>query len=67
MRGARYRVSKHMVADPKRRIGRLVLTIAVPPTVPEAKRASLEASVMACPVKQTLREDCAVEVTFDYA
>jgi putative redox protein len=62
--GARYRVTKEMVADPKRRIGRLALTITLPATLATRDRRALEAAGNACPVKQSL--DPRTEVPIEY-
>jgi len=62
--GATASVEKHMVATPRRRIGRLVVDIAVPQDPgPEGRRA-LEAAARGCPVSASLAPDVAVELTF---
>ena len=65
--GARARVEKHMVADPVRRIGRLVVEFSMPTGIPEAARKPLERAAHTCPVHKSLHPDVAVEVRFDWA
>ena len=61
--GARARVEKHMVADPERRVGRVVVELELPAR-PEEARPILERAGHACPVKKSLHADVAVEVSF---
>jgi len=64
--GARARVEKHMVADPLRRVGRLVLRFHMPPgLVPEA-RPVLEQAARTCPVKQSVHPDIEIDLGFDW-
>ena len=62
--GARYRVRKHMVADPKRRIGKLETTIWLPEGIPERERKILERTAHACPVHQSLHERVELPIEF---
>jgi putative redox protein len=64
--GTRVDVEKHMVADPQRRVGRLVVHLALPGHLDERARASLERAAHLCPVKQSLSERVAIEVTFGW-
>lgn len=66
MEGARVRIEKHMVADPLRRVGRLVAALEMPAGLPEASRAVLEKTALTCPVKQSLHPDIDVEIRFDW-
>ena len=61
--GARASVEKHMVATPRRRIGRLVVDIAVPRDPGPEGRAVLEAAARGCPVSASLAPDVVVELS----
>ena len=67
--GTRARVTKEMVADPKRRVGALTLTVTLPPGIAlsDADRTCLEDAAKACPVRQSLRPEVQVDVDFEYA
>ena len=67
--GTRARVTKEMVADPKRRIGALTLTVTLPTGIAlsHADRTCLEDAAKACPVRQSLRPEVQVDVDFEYA
>ena len=65
--GATARVEKHMVADPERRIGRLVGTVTLPSGLPPAAHAALEQAARNCPVHHTLHPDTEVELCFETA
>ena len=62
--GATASVEKHMVATPRRRIGRLVVDIAVPQDPGPEGRRVLDAAARGCPVSASLAPDVAVELTF---
>ena len=66
--GTRARVTKEMVADPKRRIGALTLTVTLPPGIAlsDADRTCLEDAAKVCPVKQSLRPEVQVDIDFEY-
>ncbi len=64
--GATWSVTKEMVADPERRIGRLATTITLPASVPEESRAPLERAAHACPVHQSLDPRVDAPITFLY-
>ena len=66
--GTRARVTKEMVADPKRRIGALTLTVTLPPGIAlsDADRTCLENAAKVCPVRQSLRPEVHVEIDFEY-
>jgi putative redox protein len=64
MKGAQASVDKHMVADPVRRIGRLVVRFEMPAGIPEDARKPLERAAHTCPVHQSLHPDVQVETTF---
>jgi putative redox protein len=67
MKGARASVDKHMVADPVRRIGRLVVRFDMPAGIPEEARQPLERAARTCPVHQSLHPDVKVETTFAWS
>jgi putative redox protein len=62
--GASATVEKHMVAAPRRRIGRLVVEIVVPQDPGPDGRRVLEAAARGCPVSASLAPEVAVELTF---
>lgn len=64
LEGARVRVEKHMVADPVRRIGRLVARFDLPSGVPVEARTGLERAALTCPVKQSIHPDIETEIDF---
>jgi len=66
LRGSRVHVSKVMVADPLRRVGRLDVVIDLPSTVDPAYRPALENAAHTCPVERSLHPDIKVDVTFRY-
>ncbi len=66
--GVKVHVVKEMVSNPVRRIGGLKATITMPKNqeFSTADRAKLENAAKACPVKQSLHPDIAIELTFVY-
>ncbi len=67
LKGTTVHVVKEMVADPRRRIGRLRTTITFPAglaTLPASDRARLEATARACPVEQSLGPGVEVPMEF---
>ncbi len=64
LRGATASIEKHMTAVPRRRIGRLVLLLALPEDPGPPARAALEAAAHACPVHASLHPDVQVELAF---
>ena len=62
--GARVRVSKEMVSQPQRRIGRLGVEIAVPKDLSQDDRQRLENAALHCPVHRSLHPDVQIPVTF---
>jgi len=61
---ARATVNKHMVADPRRRIGRLEIAIAVPTDLDAEARAVLEEAARTCPVKESLHAGIELDLSF---
>jgi len=60
--GTRIRVEKHMVAEPVRRIGRLVVDLAFAPGIPEMARKPLLRAAEGCPVKASLHPEVEIEM-----
>ena len=60
-------VSKHMVADPHRRIGRLEVDIVVPGLADPKLRAALEAAASGCPVKRSIEGSILVVERFHWS
>jgi putative redox protein len=67
MEGARVSVDKHMVTDPVRRIGRLVVHFEMPAGIPESARKPLERAAHTCPVHQSLHPDIHLDTTFTWS
>ena len=66
MEGARARVRKHMAAYPVRRIGKLEVTIDLPPGLEADERKVLENAARTCPVHKSLHPDVEVPLNFRY-
>lgn len=64
--GLEVRVRKHMVADPERRIGRLEAELRMPGALTDAQRRKLEATARTCPVRQSLRPEVDISLSFMY-
>jgi putative redox protein len=65
LEGARIEVTKHMVADPLRRVGRLAVRMDLPDAPTEA-RATLERAAHECPVARSVHPALEVEVDFGW-
>ncbi len=59
-------VQKGMVADPKRRIGRLEVVLRLPASFDEKQRTTLEKVALTCPVHASLSEQMEIPVRFDW-
>ncbi len=66
LEGAEVKVTKHMVADPARRIGRLEVEIHVPGAFDEKARTILERAALTCPVHRTLGDSVELPVRFTW-
>ena len=66
MDGATASVTKEMISQPSRRIGRLGVTITVPGTFSDDDRKRLEGAALACPVHKSLHPDVQIPVTFNW-
>jgi putative redox protein len=64
--GAHARVEKHMVTEPARRVGRLVVGFAMPPGLPADSRSVLERAARGCPVRLSLHPEIDVELAFEW-
>ncbi len=62
--GASGQVEKHMIADPLRRVGRLVVQIKMPVTLSTEQYQSLEEAGRNCPVALSLSENLKTEIHF---
>jgi len=63
LEGARARVEKHMELEPRRRVGRVVVELELPPGLPVAARARLEETARGCPVAASLHPETAIDLT----
>ena len=61
-----FSTTKEMVADPKRRIGRLATTVHLPASISEQDRTILERAAHTCPVHQSLGERVDAPIAFVY-
>ncbi len=66
--GASVHVVKEMTATPVRRIGALMVVVAIPNAsrISEKDRASIERAARACPVAHSLHPDVQVHIEFAY-
>ena len=64
--GASAIVHKEMVADPKRRIGKLTVAITMPAALDQSSRERYEHIAHSCPVAQSLSDRTQVELSFTY-
>jgi putative redox protein len=61
-----FRVEKHMVTDPVRRIGRLPVTIRLPASLTPEQRQIAERAAHTCPVHKSLHPDVDAPISFVY-
>jgi putative redox protein len=66
LRGSSVTVTKEMVHDPLRRVGRLAVVIDLPATVDPGLRPALENAAHTCPVERSLHPDIELDVQFRY-
>jgi putative redox protein len=64
--GAKVRVTKHMVADPRRRIGKLEVLITVAGDFSRSQRRALEKVAATCPVHVSLGEGIEQVIRFQW-
>ncbi len=67
LEGASVHIEKHMVADPVRRIGKLVAVFQMPAALEERARQALERAALTCPVHKSLHPDIEQDIRFEYA
>jgi len=61
--GTKVRVLKDMVADPHRRIGRLIVSLHLPSRIATEFRERLEAAARGCPVVRSIHPDTKLEIS----
>lgn len=61
--GARARVEKHMALEPRRRVGRIVVDMAMPKGVPAAARERLKEVADRCPVACSIHPETKIELS----
>lgn len=66
LEGMTITVNKEMVADPRRRIGRLTTRIEMPGPLTSGLKAKLESAARTCPVKESLRSEVETPIEFVY-
>lgn len=64
--GTEVEVTKEMVQEPVRRIGKLTVNFKMPAGIPEKGRALLERAALTCPVHKSLHPDIEIPVKFTY-
>ncbi len=67
LEGMHARVEKHMVQEPVRRIGKLVVDLHLPTGLDERARTTLERAALTCPVAQSIHPDTKVLTGFHFA
>lgn len=60
-------VTKEMVADPRRRIGKLTVSIQMPKGLLPEQRKKLEHVALTCPVTQSLNPKVEIPTSFHYS
>ncbi len=60
-------IDKEMIADPKRRVAKLTISVTMPASLTPAMRTELEEVAHTCPVALTLAERTQVALSFNYA
>ena len=66
IKGAKVSVEKHMVADPKRRIGELAVHIHIPVKLAERDQKKFERAALTCPVHKSLHPDIKMPIVFEW-
>jgi putative redox protein len=64
--GSQASVEKHMVADPARRIGKLVVAIKMRGDLDARARETLERTAHTCPVHTSLAQNVEIPMTFEW-
>lgn len=63
---AKAKVTKSMVADPKRRIGTLAVELQLPASYDDETRAAMERIARTCPVSLSIAESIEVPIEFSW-
>ena len=66
IKGVTIDCAKEMVTAPVRRIGKITVTVHMPASIPQDKRAMLEAAANSCPVHKSLHPDVKTPIQFIY-
>ncbi len=66
LKGGRAKVTKEMVLEPQRRVGRLTVVVDLPDSVPPHLRPALENAAHTCPVERSLQPEVEVVLTIRY-
>ncbi len=64
--GTQVRVGKHMVSDPRRRIGKLEVSLSMPAGLSPEQRTLLEHTARTCPVAESLSPAIELPMAFHY-
>ena len=64
--GTKIRVTKEMIQEPVRRIGKLSAIVNMPAGLTQNQRTALEHAALNCPVHKSLHPDVQTPVTFQY-
>ena len=67
LEGTNVRVEKHMVNDPKRKIGKLVLDFHLPKGLNPEQKNALEESIKGCPVCRSIDPKINLRISFHYS
>lgn len=63
---ARVEVTKEMVQEPVRRIGKLTIVFTMPKGIAAKHREALKLAALTCPVHKSLHPDIQIPVSFNY-
>lgn len=66
LNGSSAHVIKHMVADPRRRVGRLEVSLTLPASIPERHRGPLQNAARSCPVALSLGESLQIDLGLEF-
>jgi putative redox protein len=66
LKGATAKVTKEMITQPARRIGRLTVTFHIPTKVTAEQRQALENAAKQCPVHKSIHPDVQMPITFNW-
>lgn len=66
LKGSKIHLTKEMVADPQRRVGRVTAQIDLPADVDAKQRPALEHAARTCPVRLSLNPQVEVGLKFRY-